>query len=85
VAPSACANSNRVTVQFDPFDPVRSVIVADIGRILAKSDVSSNAPGTSPGCMSFPKDADCPPIMGALGLAYDGKPAAGPQKLIRAR
>jgi uncharacterized repeat protein (TIGR04052 family) len=85
VAPSACANSNRVTVQFDPFDPVRSVIVADIGRILARSDVSSNAPGTSPGCMSFPKDADCPPIMGALGLDYDGQRAAGPQSLFSLR
>jgi uncharacterized repeat protein (TIGR04052 family) len=85
VAPTACANPNRVTVHFDKFDASRNTIVADIGRVLSGSDVSTNAPGTSPGCMSFPKDADCPPIMGALGLAYDGQMAPGPQKLFSVR
>jgi hypothetical protein len=60
-------------------------VVIDMGAALAQANVDVNAQGTSPGCMSFPKDADCPPIMGALGLAYDGTPPAGPQKLIRAR
>jgi uncharacterized repeat protein (TIGR04052 family) len=85
VAPTVCANPNRVTVHFDKFDASRNTIVADIGRVLSGSDVSTNAPGTSPGCMSFPKDADCPPIMGALGLAYDGQMAPGPQKLFSVR
>ena len=85
VAPTVCANPNRVTVQFDQFDASRNTVVADIGRVLSSSDVSTNAPGTSPGCMSFPKDADCPPIMGALGLAYDGQMAPGPQKLFSVR
>lgn len=85
VAPTACANPNRVTVHFDKFDASRNIVVADIGRVLSGSDVSTNAPGTSPGCMSFPKDADCPPIMGALGLAYDGQVAPGPQKLFSVR
>ncbi len=85
VAPTVCANPNRVTVYFDKFDTSRNAVVADIGRVLSSSDVSTNAPGTSPGCMSFPKDADCPPIMGALGLAYDGQMAPGPQKLFSVR
>lgn len=85
VAPTVCANPNRVTVHFDKFDTSRNAVVADIGRVLSSSDVSTNAPGTSPGCMSFPKDADCPPIMGALGLAYDGQMAPGPQKLFSVR
>jgi uncharacterized repeat protein (TIGR04052 family) len=81
-APSACQNPNRVTVTFDAFDPARHTIVADIGRILAGANVDVNAEKTSPGCMSFPKDGDCPPVMGALGLAYDGVAAAGSQRLF---
>jgi uncharacterized repeat protein (TIGR04052 family) len=80
-----CGNPNRVTVQFDRFDAGTQTVVADIGSVLAGANVDVNAPGTSPGCMSFPKDADCPPVMGALGLAYDGVPAPGPQRLFTAR
>lgn len=84
-APSACQNPNRITVRLDRFDLARGQVVIDMGAVLAQANVDVNAQGTSPGCMSFPKDADCPPIMGALGLAYDGTPPAGPQKLIRSR
>lgn len=85
-APQAeCGNPNRVTVQFDRFDAATQTVVADIGRVLAGANVDVNAAGTSPGCMSFPKDADCPPVMGALGLPYDGVPAPGPQRLFSAQ
>lgn len=82
---AACGNPNRVTVQFDNFDAATQTVVADIGRVLAGANVDVNAPGSSPGCMSFPKDADCPPVMGALGLAYDGVPAPGPQRMFTVR
>ena len=85
-APSApCQNPNRVSVEFKDFDVTRHRVVLDIGRVLAGANVDVNAPNTSPGCMSFPKDADCPPVMGALGLAYDGVPAPGAQQLFRMR
>jgi uncharacterized repeat protein (TIGR04052 family) len=84
-APSSCQNPNRVTVQLDRFDPARQVVVADIGAVLAGANVDVNAQGTSPGCMSFPNDPDCPPVMAALGLAYGGVPAPGPQRLFSAR
>lgn len=84
-APSACQNPNRITVAFDRFDLTKHTIVADIGRVLAAANVAVNAPETSPGCMSFPGDADCPPVMNALGLAYDGRPAAGAQQLFGLR
>ena len=84
-APSACQNPNRVMVEFRNFDPAKSTIVADIGRVLASANVDVNAPQTSPGCMSFPKDADCPPVMGALGLSYDGMAAPGAQRLFALR
>jgi uncharacterized repeat protein (TIGR04052 family) len=77
-SPSSCKNPNRVTVTFDKFDLARNVIIADLGAILTRANVDHNTPDTSPGCMSFPKDADCPAVMSALGLPYDGvAPAAG--------
>lgn len=85
-APSApCQNPNRVSVEFKGFDVARNAVVLDIGRALAGANVDVNAVNTSPGCMSFPKDADCPPVMGALGLAYDGVAAPGAQQLFRMR
>ncbi|WP_219339092.1 MbnP family copper-binding protein [Tepidicella baoligensis] len=87
VAPATpCANPNTVTVRFDRFDLSKQTIVADMGRILAGANVDVNAPQTSPGCMSFSNDADCPPVMAALGLAYDGTPApAAGQQLFSVR
>ncbi len=83
--PQACQNPNRVSVELPDFDPQQHVVVADIGRVLAGADVTVNAPKTSAGCMSFPGDADCPPVMGALGLPYGGVPAPGPQQLFQRR
>ena len=84
-APSSCQNPNRVTVQFERFDAATQTVVADIGAVLADANVDVNAPRTSPGCMSFPNDADCPPVMGALGLGYGGVTAPGPQRLFTVR
>lgn len=85
-APKAeCANPNRVAVAFDRFDVTKQTVVADVGALLSGANVDVNAPNTSPGCMSFPGDADCPPVMGALGLAYGGAAAPGPQRLFSIR
>lgn len=80
-APTACANPNRLTVSFAQFDPSKQTVVADIGAVLTNANVDVNAAGTSPGCMSFLKDADCPPIMAALGLPYESH-APGPQRFF---
>lgn len=85
-APKAeCANPNRVAVAFDRFDAAKQTVVADIGAVLANANVDVNAPNTAPGCMSFPGDADCPPVMGALGLPYGSAGAPGPQRLFSVR
>jgi uncharacterized repeat protein (TIGR04052 family) len=84
-APSACQNPNRMTVRLNPFDLAKNTVVVDMGAVLAQANVDVNAKGTSPGCMSFPKDADCTPVMNALGLAYDGVAAAGAQRLLSLR
>jgi len=84
-APSTCQNPNRIDVTLTDFDLKKNQVVVDMGRVLARSNVDVNAPKTSPGCMSFPKDADCPPIMNAMGLPYDGKAPSGPQQFIMKR
>ena len=84
-APSACQNPNRMTVRLNQFDLAKNTVVVDMGAVLAQANVDVNAKGTSPGCMSFLKDADCPHVMSALGLAYDGVAAAGAQRLVSQR
>ena len=63
---------------------VGAVAGAVFGAVLAGANVDVNTPGTSPGCMSFLKDADCPPIMAALGLPYENH-AAGLQRFFSAK
>ncbi len=81
-SPSSCKNPNRVTVRFDSFDPAKDVVIADIGAVLANANVDVNTPKTAVGCMSFPSDPDCPSIMKAFGLPYDGQPG-GVQHFFR--
>jgi len=84
-APSqACAQPNRVTVTFNDFDAGQDVIVIDPAALLADSDLGSNAPDTSPGCMSFPGDPDCASVLPKAGLAY-GDMAGGEQQLATVR
>lgn len=84
-APRACQNPNRMTVRLSQFDLAKNTVVVDMGAVLAQANVDVNVKGTSPGCMSFPKDGDCPPVMNALGLAYDGVPPNGAQRLLSQR
>jgi len=83
-APKACANENRMEIRLDGFDPAKNMVVIDPAAVVAEADLLVNAPETSPGCMSFPKDADCLTVMGKLGLPYMDQPASA-QALISMR
>jgi uncharacterized repeat protein (TIGR04052 family) len=83
-APTACANANRIPVVLDGFDPAANTVVIDPAPVVAAADLTVNAPETSPGCMSFLKDADCMTVMARLGLPYMDVPA-GDQMLVSAR
>lgn len=83
-APKACKNENRMALRFDSFDLAKNTLVVDPAKVLAEADLKVNAPETSPGCMSFPKDADCLTVMGKLGLPYMELPA-GEQALVSVR
>jgi uncharacterized repeat protein (TIGR04052 family) len=79
-----CRNPNRPVVTLTGFNPLAGTVVADPAPVLAASDIRRNAPGTPPGCMSFPNDPDCVAILPRLGLPYASAPA-GQQVLFTAR
>ncbi len=81
---SHCANPNRMTIRLERFNPAANVVVVDAAPVLAAANVDTNAPETSPGCMSFPNDPDCLTVMPRLGLPYGGQPAQA-QTMFRAR
>jgi uncharacterized repeat protein (TIGR04052 family) len=76
-----CVNPNSIDIDLPSFTPGTSVIVADIGHVIADEDLTINTPMTAPGCMSFPGDPECDTIFPKLGLAYEGAPAE-PQAFV---
>jgi len=80
--PTSCAQPNRVEVSIEPFDPLHDVVLADLGRLLADTNVDVNAPNTPGGCMSFPGDPDCVGIFAHFGLPY-GQNHAGKQDFFQ--
>ena len=73
--PTACSQPNRATVVLTRFDAAKNVVVADLARLVATSNLNQNQPKTAPGCMSESNDQDCMGIMTKLGLSFMGKPA----------
>jgi uncharacterized repeat protein (TIGR04052 family) len=80
--PSQCMNSNRVQVELKDFDWKKNKVVLDVAKVLKATNLEVNTTGTSPGCMSFPKDPDCVSVMNLLGLKYDGVAAQSAQLLF---
>ena len=74
-----CARPNRPAVALKNFDWRKNVIVADVQRLLASTDVVSNGSG----CMMDSREA-CAGVLATLGLREDG-PGAGAQSVFRVR
>lgn len=72
--PTVCKNPNKAVVTFPRFNAAQNVVVADLARLVAKTDLTQNQSKTAPGCMSEPEDRDCLGIMAHLGLPFMGKP-----------
>lgn len=68
-----CSGQNRPEVALTGFDPTSNVVVADLARLVATTDISANA--EAPGCMSGTTDPECRTILPALGISMDGSPA----------
>lgn len=71
-----CRNPNRIAVNLEGIDLGKSVVVVDPAPVLVDTDITANAPDTSPGCMSAPDDSDCAPVLPRLGLPFGDAPAA---------
>ena len=74
----SCRTPNRPTIQLADFDPERDRVVVDIGALFRNADLDA----TRGGCMSEPRNAECAPMFGALGLAF-GDIHATPQTVFR--
>lgn len=77
---SPCANPNLIPITLTGMTAT-SVVVADVARVLADVDITTNTINTAPGCMSFPGDPECDTVMTKLALPYAAIPA-GPQLFL---
>jgi uncharacterized repeat protein (TIGR04052 family) len=77
-----CTEPNRPEVVLTGFDPAQNVVVADLARLLATTDVSRDQ-GGAPGCMGSASDPECRTIFPAFGIPVGGAPAA--QTFLRVR
>lgn len=82
--PTSCAQIGAVPVTLEAFDIGQATVVADLARLLATTDTTTNMPDTAPGCMSEALDADCAGIFSGLGLAF-GESPAGTQSFFASR
>ena len=66
-----CGRPNRMDIVLD-YDSSMQKIVADIGAVVADSDLTLNTEMTPPGCHSFPTDSvDCGAVFPNLGLDFE--------------
>lgn len=79
--PASCDAPNRVSVNLPDFDPQKHTVVADLGHLLAESNLDQNQANTAPGCMSAGDDGDCAPVFKNLGLPFAGQ-AGGTQRFF---
>ncbi len=80
--PTECAHPNRAEIALSGFDPDLDTIVADLGALLAGSNLDTTTDEEGPGCMAGPDDPDCAPIFRSLGLPFGDSPG-GQQTFFR--
>lgn len=83
-APSAaCTRPNVPTIALATTitDPSKITVTADLGTLLAPSNVAANTASTAPGCMSDATDPECMVMLPRLALPASNT-AAGDQRLF---
>jgi uncharacterized repeat protein (TIGR04052 family) len=78
----SCRQGNLVEVALD-MDPMEDTIAVDVAALLSENDMDNDAGGPET-CMSGFDDPDCEPIFHAVGLPFDGRDPAAPQRFFRA-
>lgn len=77
-----CTYPNQPEVCLNNFDSTQHVVVADIGKVLAQSNVAVNTPETAEGCMSGNNDPECIPIFPKLGMDFTYQPTGVAEKIV---
>jgi uncharacterized repeat protein (TIGR04052 family) len=71
-APDICGRPLLASISLPEFDPTESTVVFDLAQLLADVDLTKDAEGSAPGCMSFAPDVnECIPPYARLGLDYE--------------
>lgn len=81
-----CKYPNLATVTLEGMTPGQDTIVIDGAAVFAGVDVDRGEVmgDTLPGCMAFPGDPECPAMLGALGLGFEGAAPIAAQSVFRA-
>ena len=79
--PTKCSEPNRVEVELAGFDVTKDAVVADLGALLAGSNVDQGGKMMS-GCMSGPRTAACGPLFAHFGLPFPNQETR-PQTFFR--
>lgn len=83
-----CQYGNRAEIVLADFDPSEDEVVVDAGAIFAGVDVDQKPDMVNdslPGCMAFPGDPECAPMLSSFGLTYLGDQPAAEQKVFSVR
>lgn len=82
-----CKHPNLATITLEGMTPGQDTIVLDGAAVFAGVDVDrgEDPADTLPGCMAFPGDPECPAMLGALGLGFEGAAPIADQSVFRVK
>jgi uncharacterized repeat protein (TIGR04052 family) len=80
--PISCAQPNRAQIDLPEFDPLTSVVIADLAALLNDSNVDRTSEKYKSGCMSSAENPDCAPLFVNMGLPF-GRQAPRQQTFFR--
>ncbi len=80
---SPCTHPNRPPYLLPLLNPTSQKVILDLAALLSETNVTTNAAGSTSGCMAAATDDDCIAIMNRLGLAFRGKASTG-QTFVKA-
>jgi uncharacterized repeat protein (TIGR04052 family) len=79
----SCVNRHEGRVELE-LDPRRQSIAVDLAAMWSSVNLAVEPPANDiAGCMSFPDDAECPAMLGSLGLQFRDQAAVGNMTAFR--
>jgi uncharacterized repeat protein (TIGR04052 family) len=75
-----CDALNIARIELDDYDPEKALVVFDVARFYAGSNLSVKDEKTTAGCMTSKDDPECAPLFSTLGVAVYQDSAPRPQQ-----